>query len=149
MILAQATDPFALPAFIISIVAGTVALLSLAWSITAWAWSGPRVKVRTSTHATEEEQTVWAYIWNKGRAPIEIHGVEVHRSDDTPGALIPLMGMRDPGLPYTLTGGAAVVMEETFLRQGNFYGARWYEVRVTLANGKVKRSKTRRRWWWS
>ena len=145
MILAQANDPFALPAFIISIVAGAVALLSLAWSVTAWAWSGPRVKVRANTHATEEDQRVWAYIWNKGRAPIEIHHVEVHRSDDAPGGLIPLMGIEDPGLPYTLTGGAAVVMEETFLPQGTFYGARWYEIRVTLANGKVKRSRTRKR----
>lgn len=102
------------------------------------------MRVRAHTHADDERQTVAAYVWNHGRAPIEIHHVEVHR-DGNEGGLIPLMGVDEPGLPYMLTPGAAVVFEEDFLRQGTYYAAEWYEVRVTLANGDVKRSRVRGR----
>lgn len=138
------SDPLALPAFVISIVAACTAVAAVTWNVMMWAWSGPRVRVRTHVSLEGEKQTVAAYVWNKGRAAVDVVAVEVHRDgwQNLPG--VPLLGVDEPGLPYRLEPGSSVVFETAFHPEGTYFGAAWYQTQVTLANGDIKTSKRER-----
>lgn len=138
------TDPLALPAFVIAIVAGCAAVASLTWNIVAWAWSGPRVRVRTHVSWEDDAQTVAAYIWNKGRAAVDVVAAEVHRDGWQDQPSIPLLGVDEPGLPFRLEPGSSVVFETKFWPEGAYFGAAWYQAQVTLANGDTRKSTRER-----
>lgn len=136
------SDPLALPAFVIAIVGAVTALGALVWNILAWALSGPRVRVvcHVSPALDEDGIDVAAYIWNKGRAAIDIVNAELHCDGWESFNAVPLLGRDEPGLPHRLEPGSAVVMSTVLLPPGRYYGAAWYEVEVTLANGDIQLS---------
>jgi hypothetical protein len=147
VIAAEATvaNPLALPALVISIVAGCIALASLTWNVLSWALSGPRVRVRMHVLALDDGTfDVAAYIWNKGRAPVDVVVAEVHRDGWEEFPTVPLLGVDEPGLPFRLEPGSSVVFQTKLRPEGSYYGAAWYQVQVTLANGDVRTSKRAR-----
>lgn len=137
------SDPFAFPAFVISIAAALTALGALAWSIVAWAWNGPWVRLRVHSRVEDDGQHVSAYVWNRGRMASDIIHVEVFRADDPHPVLIPVLGV--DRMPYRLEPYSSVTFEDTYDRRGTFFGARWYGVRVYLANGDIKKARSRPR----
>lgn len=119
-------------------------MASLAWNIAAWRLSGPRVRVRTHVNLDDGELLLGAYIWNKGRAPIDIAEAVVHRDGTSAESLLPSLGIEEPGLPFRLSQGSSVVLETSFLPPGPYVRAAWCQTVVTLANGDISRSNRER-----
>lgn len=138
-------DPLALPAFVIAIVAACTAVASLAWNVIGWRLSGPRVRVRTHLAFEGKRLRLAAYVWNKGRAPVDIVDAVAHHDGWRNSRLVPMLCVAepevDPGLPYRLEPGSSVVLQTEIWPEGPYYGRRWYRSVVTLANGAVVKSR--------
>lgn len=137
-------DPYALPAFIISIVAAVVAGLafiwSILWSVISWSLAGPVIRVRLGVHRSDVEMKMWVYVWNRGRLPVSVEEVSLHLRDDST-ALVPVLGV--PEIPYRLEPGASWAPEAEFERGSSFYWSTKFEARVTLATGAVKKARVK------
>lgn len=144
-----ASDPLALPAFVLSLVALVVALASFVWKIVEWRMSGPQVRVKTHLLYRGDKLNVAAFVWNRGRAPVDIldailqpHGYKKHST----ALMLTVRGAEDEiGLPYRLEPGSSVVLETEVWPKGTDYGRKWYRSRVTLANGDIVKSRRERR----
>ena len=149
MTAATTTDPLTLPAFVLSIVAACAAVASLTWNIIGWRLSGPRVRVRTHLILEGKRLDFAAYVWNKGRAPVDIVHAEAHHDASRNDLMVPMLVLAgsdtETGLPYRLEPGSSVVLETTFWREGTFYGRRWYRSVITLANGDIVKSRREHR----
>lgn len=147
---AAATDSQALEislaALYVSIVATVLAAASATWSVVVWFWSGPRVRVKLHAGVDDGVQDIGVYIWNRGRAPIQILAVTLDSVPSQPG-LVMLLGMSDSTLPHLLEPGTSLVVEERFGPGGSLYRAHSYEAVVELANGDRIRSRARNSTW--
>lgn len=136
-----ASDPLALPAFIIAIGAAVIALFSASWSVVSWFWDGARVRARATLRPRHDGDMVYVYVWNRGRSSVDIIEVTVER--DPASLMVPLLGIDDPGMPFTLSPGKAQAFDETYLPDGDYYGAKSYTAVITLATGRIIRARAK------
>lgn len=138
---AAASDPLALPAFIISIVAAVAAAGALGWNIWTWRQSGARVTLETSAVHSDSMQWVTVVIRNKGRSAVTVTEVLIYEdgTPTSPEATQILLG-EDEGnelLPYRLEPQASLEFHEEFGTDASAFGKEEYWVTVELANGRT------------
>ncbi|KKX98960.1 hypothetical protein [Microbacterium sp. Ag1] len=137
----HASDPFALPAFIISIIAAVAALAALGWNVWTWRQSGARVTLETSAVGSEWMQWVNVVIRNKGRTAVTITEVLLYEEGTPTSATASqiLLGEDDGKelLPFRLEPQASLEFYEEFEPDHPAYGKPGYWVTVELANGRI------------
>lgn len=138
------SSSLAIPAFVISIVGGSVAIAALAWNVLAWKWSGARVRVKLHGHQTDgipREREFTAYIYNIGRHQVEVLYATLIWDGKRDLALAPLMYAGDSPSGAMLAPGAHLDWSTTIMDTSPIWKVSWYRVEVDLANGKVVKSK--------
>lgn len=153
MILAHQSDPFGLPAFVVSMVAISLSGLTFAlatttfvWNIRVWRHSGARVKVTGTAKRGASEQYIDVAVRNTGRAPITVNAVLLYaagrgRQPDREAPTLYLGSEKDGQLadlkPHRLEGYASIELPGKFQRGTPMYGLPRYWVDVELATGRT------------
>jgi hypothetical protein len=139
---APTPDPFAFPAFVISIIAAIAGIGALGWNVWTWWQGGARVTLETLAVHSEATQWINVVIRNKGRSAVTVTEVLLY-TEGTPtseSGLQTLLGQNEGEqiMPYRLESQASLEFYEQYDADDNdAYGKPGYWVTVELANGKM------------
>lgn len=138
---AASTDPLALPAFVISIVAAVAGIAALGWNIWTWRQSGARVTLETSAVHSDWMQWVTVVIRNKGRSAVTVTEVLLYEEGTpTSSQATQILLGEDEGeelLPYRLDPQSSLEFREEYGPETTAFGKTGYWVTVELANGQT------------